>query len=193
MGDLFGLYAFLLFGLFTPGPNVILVITSTVRFGFFRTIPHILGIVLGVGIIGVVTGFGVGALVRSLPFLELAMKIVSAGWIVFLSYQLWHARSADGRDRSQPFTFVQAVAFQWVNPKIWVVTFAAMGFLIGHDPVSAAINLGLAIACLNFGVCLFWSSVGHQMRRWLIQDNIYKYFVRFMSLVLFASSLLLFL
>ncbi len=56
----FALTGFVLFGLFSPGPNVILVTASGARFGWNRTIPHILGIAIGVGVIAGLTGLGLG-------------------------------------------------------------------------------------------------------------------------------------
>ena len=193
MADLTGMYLFLIFGLATPGPNVILITTSAARFGFYRTVPHILGVVLGVGIIGAATGFGLGILINGNANLQLIMKVISAAWIAYLSWVLWRSTLAKTNASEQPFTFFQAVFFQWVNPKIWVVTIAAMGFLVGLSPMSAALNLGIAIACLNFGVCVVWGSIGQALKTWLMKDAVFSIFVRIMSVLLLVSAAFLFL
>ena len=193
MADLTAMYLFLLFGLATPGPNVILITTSAARFGFYRTIPHILGVVMGVGIIGAATGFGLGLLINGNTNLQLVMKVMSAAWIAYLSWALWRSTLAHTKASDRPFTFFQAVLFQWINPKIWVVTIAAMGFLVGFTPLSAALNLGIAIACLNFGVCVVWGSIGQALKTWLMKEKVFLVFVRIMAVLLFASAAFLFL
>jgi threonine/homoserine/homoserine lactone efflux protein len=74
------LYAFVFAGLFSPGPNVILLTASGARFGFRRTIPHVLGVAAGVGVTSGVTGFGLGALLVAQPALTFVLKLIAAGW-----------------------------------------------------------------------------------------------------------------
>lgn len=84
------LYGFVFLGLFSPGPNVILLTASGARFGFRRTVPHILGVALGVGVIAGLTGLGLAALLFSLPGLGMALRLVAFGWILWMAWQLAH-------------------------------------------------------------------------------------------------------
>ena len=149
------LYAFVFAGLFSPGPNVILLTASGARFGFRRTLPHIAGVVLGVGIIAGLTGLGIGTLLASRPGLELALKLAAAAWILWMAGTLWttsRAARAEGRDR--PFTLIEAVLFQWINPKLWAVALAASsGYAKGLSPVAEAARLATAFSGLNIAVC----------------------------------------
>jgi threonine/homoserine/homoserine lactone efflux protein len=77
LADLIPLFGFVFFGLFSPGPNVILLTTSGARFGFRPTLPHILGVALGVGIIAGVVGFGLGTILAAFPSLTMALKIIA--------------------------------------------------------------------------------------------------------------------
>ena len=119
------LYAFVFFGLFSPGPNVILLTSSGARFGFRPTLPHLFGGVIGVGITSALTGFGIGALLLKWPVLEWTLKIISAAWIMWMAYRLWQSRPGQMNDDDRPFTLIQAILFQWVNPKVWIVALAA--------------------------------------------------------------------
>ena len=78
------LYGFVLVGLFTPGPNVIMLTTSGVRFGFLRSLPHLFGVVVGVGITAGVTALGVGVLVTASPILNSVLRLAAVafncGW-----------------------------------------------------------------------------------------------------------------
>ncbi|MFV2034322.1 MAG: LysE family translocator, partial [Halocynthiibacter sp.] len=116
------LYIFIFLGLFSPGPNVILLTASGARFGFRATVPHALGVILGVGVIAGVTGLGVGALLQRVPTFGFALKLLAAAWILWMAYRLYastkHPRT---KTRDKPFSFVEAMLFQWINPKVWAV------------------------------------------------------------------------
>src|SRR5690606_28868638 len=58
----------------TPGPNNMMLLASGVNFGFRRTLPHMLGIGAGFLSLLVATGFGLGALLHSVPILYTTLK-----------------------------------------------------------------------------------------------------------------------
>ncbi|PTX58048.1 threonine/homoserine/homoserine lactone efflux protein [Litoreibacter ponti] len=189
------LYAFVFAGLFSPGPNVILLTASGARFGFRRTLPHVLGVAAGVGITSALTGFGVGAVLLSLPALTFALKIIAAAWILWMAWKLFRSTrgpQAEGRDR--PFTFIEAVLFQWVNPKIWVIAMAASsGYAIGLTPVQEALRLGTAFSGINLFVCLFWTFAGSLLTALLAEPRLWRAFMSVMALALAASAAMVFL
>lgn len=189
------LYAFVFFGLFSPGPNVILLTASGVRFGFKRTLPHVFGVAIGVGIIAGLTGLGIGAILAARPGLELVLKIAAAGWILWMAWKLFSATTRPrAKERDRPFTFVEAVLFQWVNPKIWAVALAASsGYSIGLDPLPEAVRLGTAFSGINLFVCLFWSFAGSLLAYLLSAPAVWKTFMRIMAALLAFSAVMVFL
>lgn len=82
---LFGLFIFAAATSVTPGPNNLMLMTSGVNFGLRRTIPHMLGIELGFGLLLLAVGMGLGALLHSMPGLQLAMKVASAAYLLWLA------------------------------------------------------------------------------------------------------------
>ncbi|WP_147126574.1 LysE family translocator [Shimia ponticola] len=188
------LYIFVFLGLFSPGPNVILLTASGARFGFKPTLPHVLGVAFGVGITAGLTGFGIGALLTALPGLRLVLQVIAAGWILFMAWKLWNAKpgSADsGKDR--PWTFFEAVLFQWVNPKVWAIAVAATAYTHDAGPLMSAWLLGTAFAGINLCVCLFWSFAGSLLSYLLGNPSAYRVFMRIMALLLAASAAMVFL
>lgn len=188
------LYAFVFLGLFSPGPNVILLTSSGARFGFRATLPHLLGVVVGVGVTAGLTGYGIGAALAALPGLELLLRIAAAFWIFYMAWRLWWAKpgSAD-RSGARPMNFVEAVLFQWVNPKVWAVALAAVSaYPGGLSPFGEALRLGSAFSGINFGVCLFWTSAGAMLAYLLQTPGAWRVFNRVMALALAAFALLLF-
>ena len=107
------LYAFVFAGLFSPGPNVIMLTASGAKFGLKRSLPHLFGVVLGVGIIAGITGLGIGALIATYPQIEFSLKIIAAMWILWMAWRLWVSTfRPDTKTRDKPFSFLQAVLFQ---------------------------------------------------------------------------------
>ncbi|MBM2575396.1 LysE family translocator [Jannaschia sp. Os4] len=188
------LYLFVFAGLFTPGPNVILVTTSGARFGLRRTIPHIAGIALGVAITSAATSLGIGALLLAVPALEWALKTISAAWILWMAWTLARSRgrAAEGRDR--PFTLVEAVLFQWVNPKVWAVALAATsGYGSDLAPAWEAARVASAFGGINLFVCTFWTVAGQLLRYLLGTPAAWRAFTLVMAFALALSAAAIFL
>lgn len=193
MAEYLPLIGFVFFGLFSPGPNVVLITASGARFGFQRTVPHIVGVALGVGVIAFVTGIGIGTLLAARPGLALVLKVVAALWILWMAYSLWHADPANRRARDRPFTFLQAVLFQWVNPKVWAVALSATAYLATLAPLRQASALAMTFSGINLGVCIFWATAGSLLSYLLTNPAAWRIFMRLMAVALGGFSVLLFL
>ena len=193
MAEFLPLIGFVFFGLFSPGPNVILITTSGARFGFQRTLPHIVGVALGVGIIAAVTGIGIGALITAQPALGGVLKVIAGLWILWMAYNLWRADPAKKKETDKPFTFIQAVLFQWVNPKVWAVALSATAYVATLAPVQQAMTLATTFSTLNLGVCTFWATAGSLLSYLLMNATAWRVFMRIMALALVSFSALLFL
>lgn len=189
------LFVFVFAGLFSPGPNVILLTASGAKFGFRKTLPHLLGVVLGVGVIAGLTGLGIGALLVAYPQLDLGLRIIAAVWILWMAWQLWISTfKSKPEQREKPFTFFQAVLFQWINPKIWAVALAASsGYGAGLPPSGEALRLAVAFSSVNLFVCLFWASAGSLLAYILTRPNVWRVFMRSMALALAATAAMVFL
>ena len=94
------LYLFVFAGLFSPGPNVILLSASGARFGFRATFPHILGVALGVGITAGLTGLGIAALLIASPNLTLILKFAAAVWFLWMSVNLFRAARPSAKKKA---------------------------------------------------------------------------------------------
>ena len=97
---------------FTPGPNNLMLASAGARFGFARTWPHQLGIVVGFGIMMLCVGFGIAALIAAVPALYTAMKVASVFYIVYLAWRIGTARpTAPDARRADPMGFLAAAGF----------------------------------------------------------------------------------
>ena len=187
--------AFIFAGLFSPGPNVVMLTASGARFGFARTLPHLLGVPIGTGLIAALSALGVGTLLLTFPTLRIALQIIAALWILRLAWKTAQAgRAGKAEDRGAPFTFFQAISFQLINPKVWAVTLSTAAlFGIGLSPAQEAIRLFTLFSCLNLSVCLFWAAAGHLMAGVLQSDQNWRAFMYVMAALMASTVLLIFL
>lgn len=111
----------------TPGPNNLMLLASGVNFGFVRTIPHMLGIAVGFGSLLVGVGLGLGALLAAWPALAILLKVAGGSYLIYLAWRIARSRAmGSSGSTAQPLTLFQAAAFQWVNPKAWMMSITAM-------------------------------------------------------------------
>ncbi|NCX83168.1 MAG: LysE family translocator, partial [Rhodobacteraceae bacterium] len=89
---------FIFAGLFSPGPNVVMLTTSGARFGFRATLPHLLGVPIGTGLLAVASVLGVQSILFALPAIEFTIKLISALWILWLSWKLINASRAKAQN-----------------------------------------------------------------------------------------------
>jgi threonine/homoserine/homoserine lactone efflux protein len=188
--DLIGaLLIFAVATLFTPGPNNVMLMTSGLNFGFHRAQPHVWGVTLGFALMVLVVGLGLGAVVASFPALYTIIKYAGAAYILYLAWLIGRAHSVDeGEARARPISFMEAVAFQWINPKGWamvvgaVTTYAAIAAFPLNMIVMAAVFL-----VLGYGSSLTWVLFGTGLRRFLSEPRIVRGFNIVMAVLLVAS------
>jgi threonine/homoserine/homoserine lactone efflux protein len=189
------LYLFVFMGLFSPGPNVILLTASGARFGFRATLPHVAGVALGVGVIAGLTGLGLGALLAARPGLRTGLSLVAAAWILWMAWKLWKSTRTPQLEPvfDRPWGVLRAALFQWVNPKLWAVTLAAAsGYGLSLAPLLEAQRLALAFSGINLFVCLFWTFAGSLLALLLTDPRAWRIFARIMALGLGASAVMVF-
>jgi threonine/homoserine/homoserine lactone efflux protein len=175
---------------FTPGPNNIMLAASGVNFGFTRTVPHMAGVSIGFLVLVLACGTGLGLVFAALPSLQLALKIAGAAYMLWLAFKVATAHQArdNGGGPARPFTFWQAAAFQWVNPKGLVAALSAIAIYVrpGHERQDLAAMLAV-FALVTAGSVMTWAGFGVALRR-LLRDPVHaRIFNGAMALLLVAS------
>lgn len=174
MNSLLPLTLFAFVSSITPGPNNLMLTTSGTRFGFARSIPHMLGITVGFGVMLALCAAGIGNLLIAAPLLQVVLRSAGSAYLVYLTWQLRSIVIHQGVDREQrPMTFFGAAIFQFANPKAWVMAVTgAAAFLPPIQPVIAAIGLFCLIFCaVNLPCISVWAGIGAALRRHLTQPK----------------------
>jgi threonine/homoserine/homoserine lactone efflux protein len=175
----------------TPGPNNIMLTSSGIRFGFVRSIPHMLGITVGFGVMLGLCALGIGSLILAMPTLHVALKAAGSAYLLWLAWQLRHiAFRQNLAIDQQPMRFWGAAVFQFVNPKAWVMAVTGVAaFLPPVQPVGWAIALFCLVFCaINLPCITVWAGTGAALRRYLTQPKWQRVFcIVMVTLTLYSA------
>lgn len=173
----------------TPGPNNMMLFSSGVNFGFRRTVPHMLGIGAGFLSLLIGVGLGLGAVLSAFPPLFVALKFAGGLYLLYIAYKIGTTRKlAEGKAAARPMSFVAAAAFQWVNPKAWIMAVTAMATYTNPAQYLASVAVvGLVFAAVNLPSVSSWAGFGAALREWLSVPVRLKWFNISMAVLLVAS------
>ena len=184
----FALVSFYFVMYVTPGPNNAMVLTSGLKFGFAKTIPHMSGITIGHILQLILVCLGLGKIFQVFPEIQQVLKIICATYLLYLGYKIIGSFSKIKEDDSRPLKFYEAALFQIVNPKAWTISsMAASGFLPKDENLIFSI---LYIATIALIICPLsispWAAFGSSIRN-LVKNNklkaLIEYFLAFLLLI----------
>ncbi|WP_298434593.1 LysE family translocator [uncultured Jannaschia sp.] len=186
--DLFlGLVAFAFVSSVTPGPNNLMIMASGANFGVARSVPHALGISLGFGVMIVLVGLGLAQVFATYPMAKTVLAILSVAYLVWLAWKIANAAPPEARAaEARPLTFLQAAAFQWVNPKAWTMALTAVTLYTAGGPW-AVVPVAAIFTVVNLPSISLWLVMGLQLRRVLTSPGRLRVFNRVMAALLLAS------
>ncbi|HEX7854961.1 MAG TPA: LysE family translocator [Sphingobium sp.] len=163
--------ALLAFGVvssFTPGPNNLMLMASGANFGVRRTMPHMMGVVIGFSLMIVILGLGLFGLFHAWPASFTVLKVVSVVYTLYLAWKI--ARAAPpgtGNPEGKPMTFLQAAAFQWVNPKAWTMGLSAITLYAPDARLVSILIIAGVFGFMSLASTGTWMMMGLSIRRWL--------------------------
>jgi threonine/homoserine/homoserine lactone efflux protein len=182
------LYAIAMCG--TPGPNNLMVLASGVNYGYRRTLPHIFGIGVGFSLMLAIMALGFGNVFQAVPQLQTIMKYVGIAYMLWLAWKIAVSSGIGSREVSgKPFTFLQAAAFQWINPKAWFMALGAISVYApaGFSPWVQALYLGVIMLLAGSPPIHIWTLFGVGISRYLESPKALKIFNITMALLLVLS------
>ena len=189
----FALVSFYFVMYVTPGPNNAMVLTSGIKFGYIKTIPHMSGITVGHVLQTALVCLGLGKIFQVFPEIQNMLKIICAIYLLYLGYKVIGSFSKIKEDSSRPLKFYEAALFQLVNPKAWTIsTMVASGFLPKDEKLIIAILFisitALIICPISISV---WAAFGSGIKN-LVKNNKKKAFVEyFLAILLLITAILI--
>ena len=152
----------------TPGPNNVMLTASGSAFGFRLSMPHMAGITIGFPLMVFAVGLGLGEIFTTYKQVHLALKYVGAAYLLYLAWRIAQAGEVNGPDAGgRPLTFLEAAAFQWVNPKAWMMAVSSIPAFttVGGNYYAELAMIALIWALVCIPACLIWCLFGVAIRR----------------------------
>lgn len=164
MSEFLALVGFAFVGSVSPGPNNTVLWASGMRFGFRGTVAHVVGTGVGIGALALIMAAGVGALLEALPASGLVLKLVGSVYLLYVASLVLGSGGIGRTAVSRPMGLLQAIVFQWVNPKAWIFSIAAVATFLPPD-LSRFVGVAVVTSTLMVGVgsSAIWAAGGAAM------------------------------
>jgi len=183
------LLLFILVAGFTPGPNNIIAMGIGFNWGFKKVLPHLLGVTVGFPIMLLLIGFILKPILEQYTTLFTFLRYLSGSYIFYLAYKIATAPvELNEQEHKKPITFLESMAFQWINPKAWAGAMATVTLYIPKDNYT----FGLIIAAISSGVTIIfaialWGYMGKKIKRVFSKKSHVRLFNYIMAIALIFS------
>lgn len=177
----------------TPGPNNIMLTASGATFGFRRTLPHMLGICVGCALQLTAVCAGLGALFQLWPQTQMVLRWVGAIYLLYLGWKLLRSQVGEGRGNARPISALQALLFQFANPKGWIMTITAAGVFLPRELgpwLGAAYLVGTMVLIMLPSITV-WALFGTSLRTWLRRPQAQLAFNLVMAVALGVTAVMM--
>jgi threonine/homoserine/homoserine lactone efflux protein len=173
----------------TPGPNNVMVAASAANNGIRATVPHMFGIAVGFAVMLTLVCAGLGSTLVNWPLLLPVFRWVGAAWLAVLAWQIAVAPAPGEGGRGRVLGFIGAAAFQWVNPKAWLIAAGAAGEYLSpnHPLVLQLARIFVVFLAVGMPCLLVWALLGSGAGRLLHSPTRLRAFNVAMALLLVAS------
>ena len=174
----------------TPGPNNSILATSGIKFGFIKTIPNIFGIPSGHGIQLILVSFGLGSLFLEFPFLLNILKYIGALYLLYLAWKMFGSLNIKTAEhKSAPLRYHEAILFQFVNPKAWVICITAVSLFYPEEENIFVGTLFMVVmsTVINIPSISIWAFGGSIIRKYL-DNNKFKIILEWLLAILLIGT-----
>jgi threonine/homoserine/homoserine lactone efflux protein len=175
---------------FTPGPNNTMLLATGINFGLRRAWPHIMGVCIGFPLMIACIGFGLGKVFEIYPWIYVALKYAGAAYMIWLAWKIAVSKPSDddGIANGEPVTFLQACAFQWVNPKAWIMGVTALpAYTVAAQYTVGVLAVVSTFVFMGFTSALTWVLFGAGLKHILDDVRYFRIINIGLALALVAS------
>jgi len=181
-------YYFIMFA--TPGPNNAMLTASVIKFGYIKTLPHLIGIPLGHFIQIIFVSYGLGNIFLKFPLLQFYMKVLCSLYLLYLGWKMIGSLSVKQKESGRPLKFYEASLFQFINPKAWTVAITAVAgfFPLEENFFKATMFLALTAPFICFPSISLWAIFGSSLRIFINNLKIKKIIEYILGILLILTA-----
>ena len=189
------LISLLLFGIvasLSPGPNNIMTSYTAFNFGVKKTIPTMLGVIIGWTILVIFLQVGSVIVFQKLEILQKIIRVLGSIYLLFIAYKISFSSIKLKKASPKPVTFLNTFFFQFVNPKSIIIALAAIAMFINSQEnfVKDSIILTIVFFFMAVGSQAAWCLMGKYLRKFATSDKFIKNFNYTMSFLLIVCVIL---
>ena len=176
----------------TPGPNNSILAASGIKFGFFRTIPNIIGIPVGHGVQLTLVTLGLGSIFEHYPTIFILLKYIGATYLLYLAWKMFGSLNiAKNETKASPLKFYEAILFQFVNPKAWVICATAVSLFFPQEEnfIFAILFMVTMSTIINLPSISLWALGGSVIRHYLNNNTIKVVVEWFLAILLVGTAI----
>ena len=175
----------------TPGPNNAMLTASGMKFGFARTLPHLIGIPFGHIVQISLVSFGLGNLFLKFPELQFYMKILCFFYLLYLSWTIIGSFNVVKKESGRPLRIYEAAAFQFINPKAWTVAITVVSafFPVKENFFIATMFVTVTAALVCFPSICVWAIFGNSLRLFITDTKTKKIIEYILAILLVLTAL----
>jgi threonine/homoserine/homoserine lactone efflux protein len=175
----------------TPGPSNALLTAVGARVGVRHGLASLLGQVTGMGAMLFAITLGLGNVLLAHPLALEVLKWGGAAMLCWMAWKIATAAHAEGAANA-PAGFLGMAAFQWMNPKGWLVSVAAIATFLDRragDALAQAAIFATLFMLAALPSCLPWLAFGAAFQRFLRSPRAWRIFTAAMAALLAASTI----
>ena len=175
----------------TPGPNNSILTASGIKYGFFRSLPNIFGIPTGHGFQLALVCLGLGSLFTQFPILLDILRYIGAAYIIYLAYRMFGSLNiSSAEEKSRPLKYYEAILFQFVNPKAWVICSTAVTLYYPKDEniIIGTLFMVIMSTVVNIPSISIWAYGGSVIRQYLNNEKLKKIVEWFLAILLIMTA-----
>jgi len=176
----------------TPGPNNSILTASGIKFGFIRSIPNIIGISSGHGLQLALVCFGLGSLFSQFPILLEVLKYIGACYLLYLAWKMFGSLNiSKTEEKSSPLKYYEAILFQFVNPKAWVICITAVSLFYPENVnlIIGTLFLVIMSTIINLPSISMWAFGGSIIRRYLSNKKLKTIIEWILAILLLGTAI----
>ncbi len=189
LDDFIALLMFAIANTLTPGPNNLMLLSSSMNFGVKKTLPHYLGICIGCPAMILIVALGLGAIFMEYSWIQSILKVLGSIYMLYLAWQILTSHNKTNASQTRkPVSFLQALLFQWINPKAWLMAVGTVSiFTLSNNYLTNALIIGVVYFIMCIPCTGAWLLGGKLLQRILKKDSHRIWFNIVMALGLVAA------
>jgi len=184
-------YYFVMF--VTPGPNNAMLTASGVKFGFKKTLPHLLGIPFGHVVQIILVCFGLGSIFQRYPIIQFYLRWICFFYLIYLGWKIVGSLSNNEKKSGRPLKFYEAALFQFINPKAWIVavTAATAFFPNGENLITATLFVAITAPFVCFPSICIWAGFGASIKTVIKNSKVKKIIEYLLAVLLLVTAIII--